>query len=118
MKVNEKTRQAIWRRPNDAIRIFGISTATLYRWLSDGTVRTKKIQGCRFVDVSEFLTLKPSPDPDPAELLAHAAKVEEEGRQAHKHAEEIERYVAEREAAEKNGWSQRAKEEAARLRGE
>ena len=104
MKVNEKPRQAIWRRPNDAIRIFGISMATLYRWLADGTVATKKISGCRFVDVSEFLTLEPSPDPDPAELLAHAAKVEEEGRQAHKHAQEIERFVALREAKEQSTW--------------
>ena len=104
MKVNEKPRQAIWRRPNDAIRIFGISMATLYRWLSDGTVRTKKISGCRFVDCSEFLTLEPSPDPDPAELLQHAEELEEEGRRAHAHAEELERFVALREAKEQSTW--------------
>ncbi len=76
MKLVNTEKQPVWRRPKDAIRIFGISPATLYRWIENETVRTQKIQGCRFVDVSEFLSLEPAPRPDPAELLKHTAEVE------------------------------------------
>jgi hypothetical protein len=98
MKLVNMERQPVWRRPKEAIRIFGISPATLYRWIENETVRTHKIQGCRFVDVSEFLSLEPAPRPDPAELLKHMAECEEEGRRAYKHAEELEAYVARRSA--------------------
>jgi hypothetical protein len=98
MNQEQQTKQPVWKRPKHAIRIFGISPATLYRWIENETVRTQKIQGCRFVDVSEFLSLEPAPRPDPAELLKHAAECEEEGRRAHKHSEELEAYVARRSA--------------------
>ena len=77
-----------------------------------------KIEGVRFVDCSAFVSDDTETAPTSPELLERAARLETEGRQAHKHAEEIERYVAEREAAEKNGWSQWAEEVAARLQGE
>ena len=59
MKLVNTEKQPVWRRPKDAIRIFGISPATLYRWIENETVRTQKIQGCRFVDVSKWVNPQP-----------------------------------------------------------
>ena len=118
MSLLNDTRQPVWKRPKDAIRIFQVSNATLYRWISEKRIRSMKIEGVRFVDCSAFVSDDTETAPTSPELLERAARLETEGRQAHKHAEEIERYVAEREAAEKNGWSQWAEEVAARLQGE
>ncbi len=54
MKSNDENRQPVWQRPKIAVRTMGISESTLFRWLQNGTVRTMKIDGVRFVDVSLF----------------------------------------------------------------
>jgi len=43
----------------------GISESTLFRWLQKGTVRTLKIEGIRFVDVSMFSQAAPGVSEDP-----------------------------------------------------
>ena len=56
MSLIEDTRAPSWKRPKDAIRIFQVSNATLYRWISKGRVRSIKIEGVRFIDCSAFLS--------------------------------------------------------------
>lgn len=46
-------RQPVWERPKRAQRTCDVSEATINRWIKSGTVRTKKIGGVRYVDVSE-----------------------------------------------------------------
>ncbi len=56
MSLLNDTRQPVWKRPKDAIRIFQVSNATLYRWISNGRIRSMKIEGVRFIDCSAFLS--------------------------------------------------------------
>ncbi len=65
MKSNDENRQPVWQRPKTAVRTMGISESTLFRWLQNGTVRTLKIEGIRFVDVSMFSQAAPSVSSDP-----------------------------------------------------
>ncbi len=51
-----------WQRPKQALRIAGVSESTLYRWTATGVVKTMKIGGVRYIDVSRWETKPEGPD--------------------------------------------------------
>ncbi len=47
-----------WQRPKAARRIAGVSESTLYRWMTTEVVKTMKLGGVRYVDVSMWQSKK------------------------------------------------------------
>lgn len=45
--------QPITCRPVQAKELFGVSTATIYRWAQKGHIRIHKRAGCSFLNVEE-----------------------------------------------------------------
>lgn len=44
----------LWVRPREACRLAGIKTTTLYQWLKDGTVLSRRVGGARLISVASL----------------------------------------------------------------
>ena len=74
-----------------------ISPTTGKRWIKEERVRSQKIAGCRFIDISEYVHPGSADTvPDMTPLLKRIANLKITGKYAHEHAEEIEAYLAQR----------------------
>ena len=97
-------RPPIWARFSEAMRMMKVSPTTLKRWIKDERVRSQKIEGCRFVDVSEYVHPSSADTvPDLTPLLKRIANLKITGKYAHKHAEKIEAYLAQRGREKEEG---------------
>lgn len=46
----DETRQSFWARPKRAAKHYDVGLTTIYKWLGDGTVKTKKMGAVRLIE--------------------------------------------------------------------
>ncbi|MEX1118776.1 MAG: hypothetical protein WEB60_08275 [Terrimicrobiaceae bacterium] len=54
-------KNALWKQIDDATKKSGVSRATLYRWMSDGRLTRKTVDGFTFVDLYAVAELARGP---------------------------------------------------------